>query len=1092
MNSNRNVSRRRLAMFALLSSLAIPANGQYTPTSTKSILTQNDGLPCDPQHGSDNAFYSSGCCGSPGRRACAFVLHFGKGPWGDSPGCTEPDSNILRWNSYDSKLVCNLYDPLPALPALVSPAKPPVRDFQFFVTSDLHFYRIWYNINDQIGHPARINAMHAAAAAAGHPYAAVVVPGDLTTGPSADRLGAYRSLWEIGSLPGASINLPVYFGLGNHDISAQPDGFGTNATDGQRIWEYLDTQMATQHIDTSITGCLPNIDPLCIGFGPLSGSHNYSWDWQGVHLVMLNTWAGDTDRAYSPPLGMNGLAWLARDLNYYVGNSGRPVILFQHYTLGDAGSNAWSSQNLTDFTNIIKPYNVVGLFSGHTHSLGLYGRSNAVNQPPGQTVSGPGTVLDNFVDGSGGDCFHHGDGQYQCANAISNFLTVHLSNQYLDVTANSWQGTNPTYADSTIGFRGRNGNSNDATCRKRLTNNYIDVTSLFQLEIQNGSGKITATNKSTSALGGALAIQVADSSARLTNWDFVDSCVSGRPYLLLTEGSMAPNSPVTVAFTASGNLNSNQLKVFQLGDQLTSSNGAPVVGLSSVTLQVSSLSGDALPFTYSVDPYTSGDTTQWLHVQADQTTTPATFTLKADTLPSYAHLFASFTITPTDTNIAPLTIPVTLAPAALSVSSNVNNSLFRFDGNDTALPYNNVVAPNSTHKIDAPSPQNPSAGIRYTFKNWSIGGPAVQNLSIPPGGLNLTATFDTSYSIQRTLTPPGGGTVAITPPGAGAYYPAGDIHFKATPNPGYFFAGYSDGLTGAGPDLDFNLRAPLTFTATFAPNPALTIASSVAAAEGSTATINGITGAVPLSTIFAPDTAVTVSVPASFGSATNPGIRYQFQQWSDGVTQAQRTITTGTTARTYTAQYKAQYLVTVLANPASGGSVTGGGWGDAGVPVSVLATPAGGFKFLGFTGGLTSTANPLVFTPPSPTTLTAGFGSGGTAQLFAAQAGSATDGLLAQTQQAIRVMPLVLKNAGAGAALNAQIDSITAQVVSGTGTVSALLGAPAAVGDLVPGASANTSVNFIWPATATRVRLTVNFSANGAAYTGSTVLNLFR
>ena len=147
-------------------------------------------------------------------------------PLGRLAGCTDPTSNILHWNSYDSKLICNLSDPFIGLPALLTPSKPAVRDFQFFVTSDLHFYRIWYNIDDQIGHPARINAMAAAAAATGHPYAAVIVPGDLTTGADAARLGAYRSLWEPGILPGSSINLPVYVGLGNHDISAKGGGFG--------------------------------------------------------------------------------------------------------------------------------------------------------------------------------------------------------------------------------------------------------------------------------------------------------------------------------------------------------------------------------------------------------------------------------------------------------------------------------------------------------------------------------------------------------------------------------------------------------------------------------------------------------------------------------------------------------------------------------------------------------------------------------------------------------------------------------------------------------------------------------------------------
>jgi hypothetical protein len=36
------------------------------------------------------------------------------------------------------------------------------------------------------------------------------------------------------------------------------------------------------------------------------------------------------------------------------------------------------------------------------------------------------------------------------------------------------------------------------------------------------------------------------------------------------------------------------------------------------------------------------------------------------------------------------------------------------------------------------------------------------------------------------------------------------------------------------------------------------------------------------------------------------------------------------------------------------------------------------------------------------------------------------------------------------------------------------------------------SVPFNWPTTVARIRMTVNFSANGGAYTGSTVLNVFR
>ena len=79
-----------LAGLALMTSLTVPAYGQYTAASTKSILTQNDGLPCDPQHGSDKGYYQSGCCGSPGNRECAYVLHFGKGPLGRLCGVHRP------------------------------------------------------------------------------------------------------------------------------------------------------------------------------------------------------------------------------------------------------------------------------------------------------------------------------------------------------------------------------------------------------------------------------------------------------------------------------------------------------------------------------------------------------------------------------------------------------------------------------------------------------------------------------------------------------------------------------------------------------------------------------------------------------------------------------------------------------------------------------------------------------------------------------------------------------------------------------------------------------------------------------------------
>ena len=134
----------------------------YTLQETKAILTKNDGAPCDPQAGADYKPSGAGCCSSPGNRQCFFAS-------------TAPDANGLRWNSYDDKLLCNLPTAISELPAnLILPAaKPPVRDFRFFVTSDLHFYRVSFPVDVQYGHPARMNAMHAQSAAQGKPYSAV-------------------------------------------------------------------------------------------------------------------------------------------------------------------------------------------------------------------------------------------------------------------------------------------------------------------------------------------------------------------------------------------------------------------------------------------------------------------------------------------------------------------------------------------------------------------------------------------------------------------------------------------------------------------------------------------------------------------------------------------------------------------------------------------------------------------------------------------------------------------------------------------------------------------------------------------------------
>jgi hypothetical protein len=1085
-----------LLIVALLGNGTIALMAQpYSSQNAQDLLTYSDGGPCNPQHGADNSFYNTGCCGSGGNRECSGVIHFGKGPWGDSPGCVDPGSNILRWNSYYSNLVCQLPGAQPEATDLL-PTDHPLgspRDFQFIVTSDLHYYRLWYNVADQVNHVQRINDEQILGAASGHPYTAVIVPGDITTSGDEQRLAAYRLMWEKGTLQGASIGLPVYFGLGNHDISAQGGGFGTDSTAGQQTWDYLDARMSGLNMDTSPNGCLPFVDPGCVGLGSLAGSHNYSWDWEGVHMVMLNTWAGDTDRAYTPPDGMNGMAWLARDLQYYVGTSGKPVIMFQHYRLADAGGQEWSDSNLAAFQQLIARYNVVGLFSGHSHDLSFSSLDGYVNQPAQGNVTGPGTRLDNFVDGAGGDCYHHGDGQYLCAHAIANYLTVHVTDKYMDVTAKSWQDSTPTWVDPTIGFRyNAVGNQLSGTCRKRMAPSWVDRTSAFSVSVNNTTNQITVTNQSGVEVSGSVALQVADSSgAGLLNWDFMDSCdrTSGKPYLAVTETGMPSGASAKISFVSNAPLSSGVIKVFQLNDQLLTDNSNPVIRNLTATVDISALSGDPVPFNYSVDPYIGGDQTQWLHVFTAGLSTPATFHLVADNLPSYAHTFASFTVTPDDPSIAPLTTLVTLAPTAFNVTSNVPNTKMNLYAATVSLPYSIVVYPGNAENLNVPTPQYPSAGIRYAFGSWSDGGAQQHYVTVPLSGLSLGLNFNVGYMVTPAIVPANGGSVSPRPD-SGGYLPAGNTHFKAVPNPNYYFVGYSGGLSGASADTDIDLEYPLAYTATFAADPSVTVTSNISAAQGSKVTLSGVTLSAPMTRQYAPGAAFSIIAPASFTSSTNPGIQYIFQQWSDGVTAAARTLSIDTVNLAFTAQYKTQYLITAAASPADAGSVTGGGWYDSGAVVTVRASPAAGFQFSAISGDLMGSTNPLTFTASNPERLVANFAPTGTPQIYASEAGTPSD--VFSVTGVTHTVPFSLTDAGSAGAIGARIDSITnIQVVSGSGTVTPLMTGPASVGDLVAGSSANTAVAFNWPATATRVRLTVNFSANGGAYKSSTILNLF-
>jgi uncharacterized repeat protein (TIGR02543 family) len=137
-----------------------------------------------------------------------------------------------------------------------------------------------------------------------------------------------------------------------------------------------------------------------------------------------------------------------------------------------------------------------------------------------------------------------------------------------------------------------------------------------------------------------------------------------------------------------------------------------------------------------------------------------------------------------------------------------------------------------------------------------------------------------------------------------------------------------------------------------------------------------------------------VTMPPSV--STGPGSRVKFTNWEDLSTNSTRVITIPLPAMapTYTASYtQQQYLATVTANPAAGGTVTttvtaDSPWYNSGTAVSVAASANPGYQFSNFSGGLTGTVNPGSLSITGPESVTANFNVSLTTQVSASGGGT--------------------------------------------------------------------------------------------------------
>ena len=234
--------------------------------------------------------------------------------------------------------------------------------------------------------------------------------------------------------------------------------------------------------------------------------------------------------------------------------------------------------------------------------------------------------------------------------------------------------------------------------------------------------------------------------------------------------------------------------------------------------------------------------------------------------------------------------------------------------------------------------------------------PYMQDITVGGGG-------GTTYNITVSANPTNGGTVS----GGGTYNQGQSCTVTATANSGYTFTNWTENgnVVSTQANYTFNVNSNRTLVANFtAQTQQYNITVSANPTNGGTVTGGGS---------YNQGASCTVSATANSG--------YTFNNWTENgnvvSSQANYTFTVNGN-RTLVANFTAQpqnYTISVSANPAEGGTVTGGGSYQQGQTCTVHATPATGYNFVRWTenGSSVSTNPNYSFTVTGNRTLVAQF-----------------------------------------------------------------------------------------------------------------------
>ena len=260
-----------------------------------------------------------------------------------------------------------------------------------------------------------------------------------------------------------------------------------------------------------------------------------------------------------------------------------------------------------------------------------------------------------------------------------------------------------------------------------------------------------------------------------------------------------------------------------------------------------------------------------------------------------------------------------------------------------------------------------TANSGYTFTNWTENGNVVSSQASytfnVTGNRTLVANFEEvvqTYNIRLSVSPLLAGTVT----GSGTYQQGQSCTATATANAGYTFVNWTEGgnVVSTNASYTFTVTDNRILVANFTAQ-SFTITATADPAAGGTVTGGG-----------------TYNQGQSCTLTATPNTGYTFVNWTKNGTQVSTNATytfTVTESAAYVAHFQLQsFTISVAANPADAGIVTGGGNYNYGASCTVTATPIQRYEFINWTenGVEVSAESSYTFTVTANRNLVANFG----------------------------------------------------------------------------------------------------------------------